>query len=127
MRESFPSEHAARAFDQLNYRYPGVGGESYMDRVMGMRDVILQLERTQSDAVVVCDVAVARVLLGYFEGHPIDRIPEIEIAAGVIELTRSHSGFSRQQLRVEEGMPSMLAAHVSMHSADHRRTWSYGT
>uniref|UniRef100_A0A7S2IQA0 Uncharacterized protein n=1 Tax=Haptolina brevifila TaxID=156173 RepID=A0A7S2IQA0_9EUKA len=32
LRQSFPDEFASRAKDPLRYRYPGVGGESYMDR-----------------------------------------------------------------------------------------------
>lgn len=34
LRESFPQEYAARALDKLHYRYPGSGGESYMDMIM---------------------------------------------------------------------------------------------
>jgi len=100
---AYPREFEARQADKLNYRYPGVGGESYMDRVMGLRHVILSLERTRVDVAVVCDTTVARVLLGYFEGIPIKQIPEIPVVPGLIELTRSHSGFSRKQWRVDEG------------------------
>ena len=52
---------------------------------------------------VVCDTTVARVLLGYFECVSIEQIPEIPVEPGLIELTRSHSGFSRKQWRVDEG------------------------
>ena len=57
----------------------------------------------------LCDVAVARVLLGYFQGTPMERIPDIEIAPGLIELVRGHSGFSLEQHRVTTGKPSLLA------------------
>lgn len=110
LRHSFPQEFHARAFDPLNYRYPGVGGESYMDLVTNCRDVVLTLERLQTDVAVVCDVAVARVLLGYFEGTAIDQIPNIPVDPGLIELERSHSGFSRSHLRVDVGKPSLLVA-----------------
>jgi len=102
-------EFAARAADPLSYRYPGVGGESYMDLITNCRDVVLALERAQADVAVVCDVAVARVLLGYFEGIPISQIPNIEISPGIIELVRSHSGFKRSQMGVETGKPSLCA------------------
>jgi 6-phosphofructo-2-kinase len=109
LRHSFPDEFAARELDRLNYRYPGVGGESYTDKVMALRSLILWLERTQSDTVVVCDVAVARVLLGYYECSPLEKIPDITVSPGVIELTRSHSGFSRSQHYVSMGKVSLLA------------------
>ena len=94
LRHSFPDEFVARARDPLRYRYPGVGGDSYLDLITNCREVVLALERTQGDVAVVCDVAVARVLLGYFQGTPIEQIPEVEVAPGLIELVRGHSGFS---------------------------------
>ena len=33
MREEHPREYAARTADKLHYRYPGAGGESYMDLI----------------------------------------------------------------------------------------------
>ena len=123
LRHSFPEEFAARARDPLRYRYPGVGGDSFMDLISGCREVVLTLERTQTDVAVVCDVAVARVLLGYFQGAPIERIPDLEVEPGLIELVRGHSGFSLKQHRVSAGKPSLLATQ----EADVRRserTWS---
>ena len=107
--QSFPAEFAARAQDPLHYRYPGAGGDSYMDLVTTGREAVLTLERTQVDVAVVCDVAVARVLMGYFQGTPIEQIPDLEIAPGLIELVRGHSGFSLEQVHVDEGKPSLLA------------------
>ena len=71
---------------------------------------MLTLERIQSDAAVVCDVAVARVLLGYFQGATIEEIPNLDVAPGLIELVRGHSGFALTQHRVSVGKPSLLAA-----------------
>ena len=110
LRQSFPDEFASRARDPLRYRSPGVGGESYMDLVTNCREVVLTLERTQADVAVVCDVAVARVLLGYFQGTPPEQIPDIDVAPGLIELVRGHSGFSLEQHRVNEGHASLLAS-----------------
>ena len=110
LRHSFPQEFVARARDPLRYRYPGVGGDSYLDLVTNCREVVLALERHRGDVAVVCDVAVARVLLGYFQGTPIEQIPDIDVAPGLIELVRGHSGFSLEQHRVSVGRPSLLAA-----------------
>ncbi|CAE8590687.1 unnamed protein product [Polarella glacialis] len=109
MRHSLPEEHAKREADKLHYRYPGAGGESYMDMVLRLRDCVQAFERVRRDVIVVCDVAVARALLGYFQGIPIAEIPDLEVSPGIIELTRSHSGFQVSSLQVEEGDVSLLA------------------
>ena len=110
LRHSFPAEFDARARDPLRYRYPGAGGDSYLDVVRHCREFVLDLERIQTDVAVVCDVAVARVLLGYFEGCSIEKVPEIEVTPGMIELVRNHGGFSIEHHRVSVGKPSLLAA-----------------
>lgn len=40
-QERYPAEFDKRAADKLNYRYPGVGGESYMDVIERIRPVII--------------------------------------------------------------------------------------
>ena len=37
MREEHKAEYDARAADKLRYRYPGVGGESYMDIILRLQ------------------------------------------------------------------------------------------
>ena len=37
MREDHKAEYDARAADKLKYRYPGVGGESYMDIILRLQ------------------------------------------------------------------------------------------
>merc|ERR1711874_577363 len=83
LRHSFPNEHKKREADKLHYRYPGAGGESYMDLIMRLRDCVQAFERVRSDAIVVCDIAVARALLGYFRGTPVSDIPDIEVKPGI--------------------------------------------
>ena len=41
MKKHYPQEYAARRADKLNYRYPGAGGESYVDLIMRLESVIL--------------------------------------------------------------------------------------
>eukprot|EP00930_Biecheleria_cincta_P086156 TRINITY_DN7550_c0_g1_i1.p1 TRINITY_DN7550_c0_g1~~TRINITY_DN7550_c0_g1_i1.p1 ORF type:complete len:565 (-),score=91.67 TRINITY_DN7550_c0_g1_i1:289-1944(-) len=109
LRHSFPKEFARRQADKLRYRYPGAGGESYMDLIMRLREVILSIEECSSDAIVICDVAVARTLLGYFRGIPIAEIPDVRVCPGIIELTRSHSGFVYSHVPIDQGSASLLA------------------
>ena len=126
MRELHPEQYTARMQDKLNYRYPGVGGESYADLIMRVQESILALEQVRvrvrvwvrvrvrvslslshpnleqrrGNTVIVCDRAVARVLLGYFLGTQPDRLPFLEIFPGVVELQRTHSGFVATNLEV---------------------------
>jgi len=108
LRDWLPDEHSAREADKLCYRYPGAGGQSYLDLITQMKDVLLSIEASRRDVIVVCDVAVARVLLGYFEGVPLQSIPDIEVSPGITELSRTHSGFTRTHIEVSEGRVSML-------------------
>ena len=104
MRELYPSEYQARSGDKLNYRYPGAGGESYMDLIMRLESGILQLEQTRGNVVVACDRAVCRVLLGYFNGiADLEQLPYVDVHQGVIELRRSHSGFSTSHTPIRVG------------------------
>jgi broad specificity phosphatase PhoE len=130
MREHHPEQYTARMDDKLNYRYPGVGGESCTrhtqgsqpprtsrqgprqawqgprqvgltcysrvraaasawtdaDLVLRVQESILALEQRRGNSVIVCDRAVGRVLLGYFQGTQPDRLPFLEIFPGVVEL-----------------------------------------
>ena len=103
MKEHFPREYGARAADKLNYRYPGAGGESYQDLILRLQESILMLEQTRGNIIVVCDRAVCRVLLAYFEGIDVVKMPYIDVEPGVLELRRSHSGFSCTHTRVTVG------------------------
>lgn len=109
LRHSFPHEFAAREADKLRYRYPGAAGGSYLDMIRGMRDIVLNMERARDDVIVVCDVAAARVLLGYFKGTPHGEIPDLQVPPGVVELTRSHSGFAATHFTVSDGQAGLLA------------------
>ncbi|EOD20613.1 hypothetical protein EMIHUDRAFT_463915 [Emiliania huxleyi CCMP1516] len=118
IRSKFPREAAARQADalteqadKLTYRYPGAGGESYADVVLRMNDIICMLESSVGNAVVICDRAVYRVIQAhswsytraYFDGTPIEEMPNLEVKPGVLEFRRSHSGFSTTHLEVSSG------------------------
>eukprot|EP00834_Sanchytrium_tribonematis_P002779 NODE_93_length_21530_cov_0.700387.p6 type:complete len:400 gc:universal NODE_93_length_21530_cov_0.700387:2190-991(-) len=63
----FPDELLARKKDKLRYRY--IGGESYLDVIERLRPVIIELERMQSDCLIVTHNAVMRTILSYFLGY----------------------------------------------------------
>jgi broad specificity phosphatase PhoE len=39
--------------DRLRYRYPGVGGESYLDVIERIRPIIIELERQRRSVSIV--------------------------------------------------------------------------
>ncbi|KAK9350653.1 6-phosphofructo-2-kinase-domain-containing protein [Lipomyces doorenjongii] len=66
IRQKFPKEYDARVHDKIGYRYPGVGGESYLDVINRLRPVIVEVERMQDHVLLIGHRVVARVLLAYF-------------------------------------------------------------
>jgi broad specificity phosphatase PhoE len=62
----------------LRYRYPGVGGESYLDVIERVRPIIIELERQQRSVVVVCHLAVLRCIYAYFMGTSPENIPYLD-------------------------------------------------
>ena len=118
LRDALPEEYEAREADKLNYRYPGVGGQSYHDKISQLREVILAIESSSRDSLVVCDVAVARVLLGYFEAVPTREVPDVAVPCGLLELSRTHSGFERTSVPVQAGRVSMLGGLHAHEGAD---------
>lgn len=107
--DRLPATHTkemdARSRDTLNYRYPGLGGESYRDVIQRMLDVVLQIEQTREHVIVVCDRVVARILTAYLCGEPAASIPAIPMVRGIVELRRTHHGFVHSTLEVHGGRP----------------------
>ena len=99
----YPVECEARRDDKLNYRYPGVGGESYVDLVSRVNELTCLLEQSSGNSVVICDRAVYRCIKAYFLGHSIQEIPFLDVEKGVLELRRNHSGFTGTQIPVHSG------------------------
>jgi len=88
IKTKFHEEHEKRNLNKLQYRYPGVGGESYLDVIERIRPVIIELERQRRSLLVVCHIAVLRCIYAYFMGTEVEKIPFIPIKPHeVIELT----------------------------------------
>ena len=83
LRKSFTSSSIP-----LHYRYPGVGGESYLDVIERVRPIIIELERQRHSIVIVAHLAVLRCIYAYFMGEELNNIPHIDIPMNTIyELT----------------------------------------
>jgi len=75
IQKQHPEEYEIREKNKLTYRYPGVGGESYIDVIERVRPIIIELERQRRSVVVVCHKAVLRCIFGYFMGTPTEKVP----------------------------------------------------
>lgn len=74
-----PEEYEERLLDKLRYRYPGIGGESYMDVINRLRPVITEIERITDNLLIVTHRVVARVLLSYFLNLSKDVITNLDV------------------------------------------------
>lgn len=79
IQDEFPEEFEERRKDKLRYRYPGIGGESYMDVTNRLRPVIAEIERIEDNVLIITHRVVARILLGYFMNVSKDIIANVDV------------------------------------------------
>ncbi|CAI4064510.1 6-phosphofructo-2-kinase SKDI_09G0630 [Saccharomyces kudriavzevii IFO 1802] len=79
IKNDFSEEFEKRQKDKLRYRYPGIGGESYMDVINRLRPVITELERIEDNVLIITHRVVARALLGYFMNLSMDIIANLDV------------------------------------------------
>lgn len=80
----YPEEYAQRKRDKLHYRYPGPGGEGYLDIINRLRPVIVELERMTDHVLLIGHRSVARVLLAYFKGLDREEVAELDVPIGML-------------------------------------------
>lgn len=83
IRTKCRSEYELRKKDKLQYRYPGPGGEGYLDIISRLRKVILEIERMQDHVLLVGHRSITRVLLAYFLGLKQEDISDLDVPLGV--------------------------------------------
>merc|ERR1739845_53314 len=69
----------ARNEDKLNVRYPGAGGECYLDVINRLRPVIIEIERHHSSILVISHPAVQKCIMAYFTAAEISEIPYMDL------------------------------------------------
>lgn len=79
IRSKYPKEFQARLKNKLDYRYPGVGGESYLDVITRLRPLITELERTTDHLLIISHRVVLRVLLAYFLNLDKSAVGELDV------------------------------------------------
>ncbi|RHY05848.1 hypothetical protein DYB25_008631 [Aphanomyces astaci] len=102
LEAEFPQHVKARRTDKLYYRYPGAGGESYMDLIFRLRPLVIEFERKKRDCLVICSESVLRCLMGYFTGVDADDVPHLPTKKGVVfELSPHRDGCDIKQFQLE--------------------------
>ena len=77
-------EYELRRQDKLHYRYPGAGGESYLDIINRLRAVIVEVERMTDHVLLVGHRSIARVLLAYFKGLNRNDVADLDVPLGML-------------------------------------------
>ncbi|ODV64399.1 6-phosphofructo-2-kinase [Ascoidea rubescens DSM 1968] len=66
IQDNYPEEFQARIDNKMTYRYPGLGGESYLDVINRLKPIITETERSEDHIMIVSHRVVCRILLAYF-------------------------------------------------------------
>ena len=84
IRDKFTLEYQLRKRDKLHYRYPGPGGEGYLDIINRLGKVILEIERMTDHVLIIGHRSISRVLLAYFMGLKQEDISDLDVPLGVV-------------------------------------------
>ena len=95
IRLKYREEYELRKKDKLHYRYPGSGGEGYLDIINRLRAVIVEVERTTDHVLLVGHRSVARVLLAYFKGLKRDDVADLDVPLGTLYMLEPVRGPTR--------------------------------
>jgi len=79
IEQLYPEEFKARKNNKLYYRYPGMGGESYLDVIRRVNPLIIELERMTDNILIVAHRVVLRILLAYFLDVEKEKVPNMDI------------------------------------------------
>ncbi|KAJ3516912.1 hypothetical protein NM208_g14780 [Fusarium decemcellulare] len=79
-----PEEYEKRAKDKLNYIYPGVGGEGYLQVVSRLRDMVREVERIEDHLLIIGHRSVCRVLMAYFMDLSLADITDMDVPLGML-------------------------------------------
>lgn len=79
-----PEEFRKRSSDKLNYIYPGVGGEGYLQVISRLRDMVREIERITDHLLIIGHRSVCRVLMAYFMDLTREDITDMDVPLGVL-------------------------------------------
>ncbi|KAI8993698.1 6-phosphofructo-2-kinase-domain-containing protein [Pilobolus umbonatus] len=79
IQQTHPEEYKARQNNKLFYRYPGMGGESYIDVIHRLQPMIIELERMTQSCLIITHRVVMRILLGYLLDWTREEMPHMMV------------------------------------------------
>jgi 6-phosphofructo-2-kinase len=103
IRDKFKHEYELRKRDKLHYRYPGPGGEGYLDIINRLGKVILEIERMTDNVLIIGHRSISRVLLAYFMGLDQEDISDLDVPLGVAYMLEP----------VSDGCPAQLGVYLA--------------
>ncbi|KAI8337008.1 6-phosphofructo-2-kinase-domain-containing protein [Chlamydoabsidia padenii] len=77
IKRYYPDEFKARQENKLTYRYPGMGGESYIDVIQRLQPLIIELERMTQSCLIITHRVVLRIILGYLLDWSREEMPHM--------------------------------------------------
>ncbi|KAI8081720.1 6-phosphofructo-2-kinase-domain-containing protein [Halteromyces radiatus] len=77
IKQQYPDEFKARQENKLYYRYPGMGGESYIDVIHRLQPLIIELERMTQSCLIITHRVVLRIILGYLLDWSREEMPHM--------------------------------------------------
>ncbi|KAI8960625.1 bifunctional 6-phosphofructo-2-kinase/fructose-2,6-bisphosphate 2-phosphatase [Daldinia sp. FL1419] len=77
-------EYTKRKKDKLQYVYPGVGGEGYLQVISRLRDMVREIERIKDHIMIIGHRSVCRVLMAYFMDLTRDDIADLDMPLGML-------------------------------------------
>ncbi|OTB04291.1 hypothetical protein M426DRAFT_58755 [Hypoxylon sp. CI-4A] len=77
-------EYIKRKMDKLQYVYPGVGGEGYLQVISRLRDMVREIERIKDHVMIIGHRSVCRVLMAYFMDLTRDDIADLDMPLGML-------------------------------------------
>ncbi|KAG6007507.1 hypothetical protein E4U21_005975 [Claviceps maximensis] len=80
----YPEEFHKRFEDKLNYIYPGVGGEGYLQVISRLRDMVREIERITEHVLIIGHRSVCRVLMAYFMDLTCEDITDMDVPLGML-------------------------------------------
>lgn len=84
IRTEHNEQYELRKKDKLHYRYPGPGGEGYLDIINRLQKVIVEVERMTDHVLIIGHRSITRVLLAYFQGLKREDISDLDVPLGVL-------------------------------------------
>ncbi|KAI8333669.1 6-phosphofructo-2-kinase-domain-containing protein [Chlamydoabsidia padenii] len=77
IKKQYPEEFKARQENKLTYRYPGMGGESYIDVIHRLQPLIVELERMTQSCLIITHRVALRIILGYLLDWSREEMPHM--------------------------------------------------